>query len=365
MKDNTTLRQHTSVDMLRKKISEISLFCNINDLKERIYNLQNKLENTYDKDWHTLQLLMIEKSRLEEVLEEFNMILDTFSYLEELITLEDMSLISEIIKSLHALEKKIDVFSIKCIFDDELDHCNAFLDIKAGSGGLEAQDWASMLISMYHKWATNKNFHVSIVSLVQGEGSGLRQATLQVEGKYANGFLKTETGIHRLVRKSPFDANHKRHTSFASVFVYPEIDKTIELVINPNDLRIDTFRSSGAGGQHVNKTDSAVRITHIPTNTVVQCQNDRSQHKNKEIAMSQLKAKLYQIELDKQKAEKHSLEELKSSISWGNQIRSYVLDQSRIKDLRTGIESSNVQAILNGDLDYFIYQALKKMKEER
>ncbi len=240
-----------------------------------------------------------------------------------------------------------------------MDTENAYIDIQAGSGGTEAQDWADMLLRMYLRWCESRGFKAELIEKSDGDVAGIKSATIQVEGDYAFGWVRTETGVHRLVRKSPFDSGNRRHTSFASVFCYPEIKDDIEIDVNPADLRIDTYRASGAGGQHVNKTDSAVRITHLPTNTVVQCQNDRSQHKNKDQAMKLLKAKLYELEIQKQNSEKQQMEDAKSDIGWGSQIRSYVLDQSRIKDLRTAYESTNTQAVLDGDLDGFIEESLK------
>jgi peptide chain release factor 2 len=240
-----------------------------------------------------------------------------------------------------------------------MDAANAFIDIQSGSGGTEAQDWANMLLRMYLRWGESHGFGTEIMELSEGEVAGIKSATVKFTGEYAYGYLRTETGVHRLVRKSPFDSGNRRHTSFASVFVYPEVDESIDIEINPADLRIDTYRASGAGGQHVNRTDSAVRITHEPTGIVVQCQNDRSQHKNKASAMSVLKARLYEQELQERRNEQQKLEESKADISWGSQIRSYVLDQSRIKDLRTGVETGNTQAVLDGDLDDFIEASLK------
>ena len=246
------------------------------------------------------------------------------------------------------------------MFNHEMDPNNAYIDIQSGSGGTEAQDWAEMLLRMYLRWGEQHGFKTQLLEASAGDVAGIKSATIHLAGDYAYGWSRTETGVHRLVRKSPFDSGSRRHTSFASVFVSPEINDDIEIEINPADLRIDTYRASGAGGQHVNKTDSAVRITHIPTNTVAQCQNDRSQHKNKAQAMNQLRAKLYELELQKQRSEQSALEATKSDISWGNQIRSYVLDQSRIKDLRTGVEKTNTQAVLDGDLDDFIQASLKQ-----
>jgi len=246
------------------------------------------------------------------------------------------------------------------MFSGELDSANCFLDIQAGSGGTEAQDWGSMLLRMYLRYAERKGYQVEVLEQSDGEVAGIKGASIKITGEYAYGHLRTETGVHRLVRKSPFDSGNRRHTSFSSVFVYPEVDDSIEVDINPADLRIDTYRTSGAGGQHINKTDSAVRITHIPTNIVVQCQNDRSQHKNRAEAMSMLKSRMYEEELRKRNAEKQALEDTKSDIGWGHQIRSYVLDQSRIKDLRTNHEVGNTQAVLDGDLDDFIAASLKQ-----
>jgi peptide chain release factor 2 len=245
------------------------------------------------------------------------------------------------------------------MFSGEMDPNNAFLDIQSGSGGTEAQDWAEILLRMYLRWGEQKGFKTELIEASAGEVAGIKSATISFTGDYAFGWLRTEIGVHRLVRKSPFDSSNRRHTSFAAVFVSPEIDDDIEIDINPADLRIDVYRASGAGGQHVNRTESAVRITHNPTGTVVQCQNDRSQHKNKATAMKQLKAKLYELELSSRQADQQVIEEGKSDIGWGSQIRSYVLDQSRIKDLRTGVETGNTQAVLDGSLDQFIVASLK------
>jgi len=258
------------------------------------------------------------------------------------------------------LEKTVSDLEFKRMFSNPLDPNSCFLDIQAGSGGTEAQDWAQMLERMYARYCERKGFRVQLLEESPGEVAGIKSATLKVTGDYAYGHLRTETGVHRLVRKSPFDASRRRHTSFASVFVYPEVDETIEIDVNPADLRVDTFRASGAGGQHVNKTDSAVRITHLPTGIVVQCQNDRSQHRNRAEAMAMLKSRLYELEARKREKEKQALEEAKTDIAWGHQIRSYVLDQARIKDLRTGIEIGNTQAVLDGDLDDFIEASLKQ-----
>ena len=246
------------------------------------------------------------------------------------------------------------------MFSNPMDPNTCFVDIQAGAGGTEAQDWASMLLRQYLRYAERKGFKAEVLEQSAGDVAGIKSATIKVEGEYAYGFLRTETGVHRLVRKSPFDSSGGRHTSFASLFVYPEVDDSIEVDINPADLRIDTFRASGAGGQHINKTDSAIRITHNPTGIVVQCQNDRSQHRNKAEAMSMLKAKLYELELRKRQTEQDKLEATKTDVGWGHQIRSYVLDQSRIKDLRTNVETSNTKSVLDGDLDLFISASLKQ-----
>jgi peptide chain release factor 2 len=257
------------------------------------------------------------------------------------------------------VEKLVADLEFRRMFSNPMDPNNCFIDIQTGAGGTEAQDWASMLERMYLKFCERRGFTVELLEESPGDVAGIKSASIKVSGEYAYGTLRTETGVHRLVRKSPFDSNARRHTSFASVFVYPEVDDSIEVEINPADLRIDTFRASGAGGQHINKTDSAIRITHLPTNIVVQCQNDRSQHRNRAEAMAMLKARLYELELRKRAEEKQALEDSKTDIGWGHQIRSYVLDQSRIKDLRTNVEVGNTQAVLDGDLDDFIAASLK------
>ena len=258
------------------------------------------------------------------------------------------------------LDKQVALLEFQRMFNNPLDPNNCFMDIQAGSGGTEAQDWASMLERMYLKYCDRKGFKVEVLDQAPGEVAGIKSASLKVNGSYAYGTLRTENGVHRLVRKSPFDANARRHTSFASVFVYPEVDETIEVEINLADVRVDTYRASGAGGQHVNKTDSAIRMTHLPTGIVVQCQNDRSQHRNRAEAMAMLKSKIYEMEMRKRQAERDKLEDSKTDIGWGHQIRSYVLDQSRIKDLRTGVEKGATQSVLDGDLDDFIEASLKQ-----
>jgi len=259
-----------------------------------------------------------------------------------------------------ALEKQISEMEFRRMFSQPMDPNNCFIEFQSGSGGTEAQDWANMLLRMYLRYCERKGFKVEVLEESEGDVAGIKGASIKVTGDYAYGTLRTENGVHRLVRKSPFDSNAKRHTSFASVQIFPEVDDSIQIEINPADLRIDTYRASGAGGQHINKTDSAVRITHIPTGVVVQCQNDRSQHRNKDEAMSMLRGALYNLELNKRNQEKQALEDAKTDIGWGHQIRSYVLDQSRIKDLRTGVEIGNTQGVLDGDLDPFITESLKQ-----
>ena len=273
---------------------------------------------------------------------------------------DDEVTIGEVGRDLAGFETTLQALEFRRMFSGEMDENHAYLDIQAGAGGTEAQDWANMLLRMYLRWAEDHDFRADIIEASPGEVAGIKSATIHVQGDHAYGWLRTETGVHRLVRKSPFDSGNRRHTSFASVFVSPEVDDDIDIDIDPSDLRIDVYRASGAGGQHVNRTESAVRITHLPTNIVVQCQNDRSQHKNKAQAMNQLKAKLYELELQNRNAAAAAIEENKADVGWGSQIRSYVLDQSRIKDLRTGVETGNTQAVLDGHLDDFIEASLKQ-----
>jgi peptide chain release factor 2 len=284
---------------------------------------------------------------------------DAHGLLEMAVEEQDLETVASVAADLEGYEKQVSELEFQRMFSRETDPNNAFLDIQAGSGGTEAQDWAEMLLRMYLRWGEDHGFKTELMEVSPGEVAGIKSATIRFEGPYAFGWLRTEIGVHRLVRKSPFDSGNRRHTSFAAVFVSPEIDDSIEVEINPADLRIDVYRASGAGGQHVNRTESAVRITHNPTGIVVQCQNDRSQHKNKDQAMKQLKAKLYELEIQKRNANQQVVEDSKSDIGWGSQIRSYVLDQSRIKDLRTGVETGNTQAVLDGDLDRFIEASLK------
>lgn len=304
-----------------------------------------------------------ERAQLEEVVGTIDSLNSSLSDASELLDMaveeDDEMTVSEVQSDLQQLEEQLAKLEFRRMFSGEMDHTNAYLDIQAGSGGTEAQDWAEMILRMYLRWGEAQGFKTELMEVSAGDVAGIKSATIYLQGDYAFGWLRTEIGVHRLVRKSPFDSGNRRHTSFASVFVSPEIDDKIDIEINPADLRIDVYRASGAGGQHVNKTESAVRITHLPTNTVVQCQNDRSQHKNKDHAMKQLKAKLYELEMQKRSADQQQLEETKSDIGWGSQIRSYVLDQSRIKDLRTGIETGNTSAVLDGDLNQFIEASLK------
>ena len=271
----------------------------------------------------------------------------------------DEETVQGVVADLDKLEKRLEALEFRRMFAGEMDPSNAFMDIQAGSGGTEAQDWANMLLRMYLRWGERRGFTTEIIEISDGEVAGIKSATVKFEGEYAYGWLRTETGVHRLVRKSPFDSGNRRHTSFASVFISPEVDDDIEIDINPADLKVDTYRASGAGGQHVNRTESAIRITHVPSGIVVSCQSDRSQHKNRATAMKQLKAKLYEMEMQKRRVVEQAVEDSKADIGWGSQIRSYVLDQSRIKDLRTGVEVGNTQAVLDGDLDGFLEASLK------
>ena len=305
-----------------------------------------------------------ERKALEQVVSRVERITQSLQDNRELLAMvreeNDESGFESVAGDVQALEQNVADLEFRRMFSNPMDPNNCFLDVQAGQGGTEAQDWASMLERMYFRFCERRGFKVEVLEESAGEVAGIKSASLKVTGDYAYGTLRTESGIHRLVRKSPFDSNARRHTSFASVFVYPEVDETIEIEINPADLRVDTFRASGAGGQHVTKTDSAIRITHLPTGIVVQCQNDRSQHRNRAEAMAMLKAKLYEVELRKREAEKQAMEESKTDIGWGHQIRSYVLDQSRIKDLRTNVEIGNTQGVLDGDLDEFITASLKQ-----
>jgi len=309
------------------------------------------------------QALGRERSSLELVVNTIDQldagIADSRELLDMAVEEDDESMVVDVQSELDRLDKQLGVLEFRRMFSGETDPNNAYLDIQSGSGGTEAQDWAEMVLRMYLRWGEAKGFKVTLEEVSAGDVAGIKSATVCFEGDYAFGWLRTETGVHRLVRKSPFDSGNRRHTSFCSVFVSPEIDDDFEIDINPSDLRIDTYRASGAGGQHINKTDSAVRITHIPTNIVVQCQNERSQHANRDKAYKMLRARMYEQEMLKRNAEKQLLEDSKSDIGWGSQIRSYVLDDSRIKDLRTNVQTSNTQAVLDGDLDQFIVESLK------
>ena len=326
------------------------------------------METLNDPDiWENRELTLSlnqERSRLEKTLstfETFESNLDDASVLLELaIGEDDQATLKDLANDVKAFGDEISQLEIQRMFRHEMDTSNSFLDIQAGSGGTEAQDWANMLLRMYLKWCESNNFSAELIETSPGEVAGIKSATIHVSGEYAYGWLRTETGVHRLVRKSPFDSGNRRHTSFAAVFVSPEIEDDFDIEIDPSDLRIDVYRASGAGGQHVNTTESAVRITHLPTGTVVQCQNDRSQHKNKATAMKQIRARLFELEKQKRLDQAQALEETKADIGWGSQIRSYVLDQSRVKDLRTQIESSNPEAILNGDINKFLEASLKE-----
>ncbi|HKJ20004.1 MAG TPA: peptide chain release factor 2 [Woeseiaceae bacterium] len=332
---------------------------------ERLTEVQRELEQP--DVWNEperAQALGQERAQLEQVVAGLDKITtglaDAGELLEMAIEEDDADTIGEVVSDLAEFEKVVAGLEFRRMFSGEMDSNNAYVDIQSGAGGTEAQDWAEMLLRMYLRWAEAHGFKAEVIEASAGEVAGIKSATVHVIGEYAYGWLRTETGVHRLVRKSPFDSGNRRHTSFASVFTSPEVDDNIDIEIDPSDLRIDVYRASGAGGQHVNRTESAVRITHLPTNTVVQCQNDRSQHKNKATAMNQLKAKLYELELQERRAAASEVEESKADVGWGSQIRSYVLDQSRIKDLRTGVETGNTQAVLDGGLDAFIEASLKQ-----
>jgi peptide chain release factor 2 len=304
-----------------------------------------------------------ERAMLEGVVGTIDELTDALADAGELLELAvdegDAETVDAVAEDVAGFDRRVGELEFQRMFAGEMDQNNAFLDIQAGSGGTEAQDWAEMLLRMYLRWGEQHAYKTELMEASPGDVAGIKSATIRFEGPYAFGWLRTETGVHRLVRKSPFDSGNRRHTSFAAVFVSPEVDDSVDIDINPADLRIDVYRASGAGGQHVNRTESAVRITHMPSGIVVQCQNDRSQHKNKDQAMKQLKAKLYELEMQKRQESQQALEDTKSDIGWGSQIRSYVLDQSRIKDLRTGVETGNTQAVLDGGLDPFIEASLK------
>jgi peptide chain release factor 2 len=333
--------------------------------KERLTEVELELADS--KAWEQperAQKLGQERAALESIVATIERLDQGLSDAQEIVDLaveeQDQALLDEAEADLQGLLDDLDGLEFQKMFSGPVDANNAYLEIQSGSGGTEAQDWANMLLRMYLRWCEAKGFKAEIIELSDGDVAGIKCATVRVSGSYAFGWLRTETGVHRLVRKSPFDSGNRRHTSFASVFLSPELDENIDIELDMSEIRVDTYRSSGAGGQHVNKTDSAVRLTHLPSGTVVQCQNQRSQHKNRDQAIKQLKAKLYEIEQQKRKAEMQQIEDDKSDISWGSQIRSYVLDASRIKDLRTNVETANTQAVLDGDLDPFIEASLKQ-----
>ena len=355
---------YQKISELTERLSVLSDHLELEEKQERLEEVKLELENP--DVWSNpekAQSLGKERVQLDNLCETFSKSNSILSDAKELLEMaeseNDVDTVNGLITDLDKTENLISKYEFERMFSGEMDRNSAYLDIQSGSGGTEAQDWAEMILRMYLRWGDKHNFNVKLMEVSAGDVAGIKSATIHFDGEYAFGWLRSEIGIHRLVRKSPYNANGKRHTSFSSVFVSPEIDDDIEIVIDPSELRIDTYRASGAGGQHVNKTESAVRITHLPTSTVVQCQDGRSQHANKDQAMKQLKSKLYELEIQKRNSEKQDVEDLKSDIGWGHQIRSYVLDQSRIKDLRTGIESSNTQDILDGNLDQFIVASLK------
>ncbi|MBC3414013.1 MULTISPECIES: peptide chain release factor 2 [Pseudomonas] len=332
---------------------------------DRLVEVNRELEDpaVWNKPEYA-QALGRERAMLAQVVETLDKLSGGLADCKDLLDMAveegDESAASDVVTELQGLEESLALLEFRRMFSGEMDPNNAYLDIQAGSGGTEAQDWANILLRMYLRWADKRGFDATIIELSEGEVAGIKGATVHIKGEYAFGWLRTEIGVHRLVRKSPFDSGARRHTSFSAVFVSPEIDDKVEIEINPSDLRIDTYRSSGAGGQHVNTTDSAVRITHVPTNTVVACQNERSQHANKDTAMKMLRAKLYELEMQKRNAASQALEDSKSDIGWGHQIRSYVLDDSRIKDLRTGVERSDCTKVLDGDIDQYLEASLKQ-----
>ncbi|WP_153003518.1 peptide chain release factor 2 [Thiomicrospira sp. WB1] len=348
----------------RERGDSLRGYLDFDQKQERLEEVARELE---DPDvWsqpEKAQALGKEKAQLESVVDVLTDLDESLQSVEELLEMveaeDDEEMADEVREEMTCLEALLEKLEFQRMFSGEMDANNAYLDIQSGSGGTEAQDWANMLLRMYLRWAESHGFKADLLEASDGDVAGIKSATIHIQGDHAFGWLRTETGVHRLVRKSPFDSGNRRHTSFASVFVSPEIDDSFEIEINPADLRIDVYRASGAGGQHVNRTESAVRITHLPTNTVTQCQMGRSQHQNKAEAMKQLRAKLYEQELLSRNAEKQAMEDNKSDIGWGSQIRSYVLDSGRIKDLRTNVETGNTQAVLDGDLDQFIVPNLQ------
>ncbi|MGA1729224.1 MAG: peptide chain release factor 2 [Steroidobacteraceae bacterium] len=356
---------HRSLKDLDQRLAALRGFLEYDVRRERLEEINRELENP--KVWDEparAQELGRERSRLEEVVLELEALMAGIRDSEELLELveaeSDEAGLADIANETTRLDGRLAKLEFRRMFPGEMDPHSAFLDIQAGAGGTEAQDWAEMLMRMYLRWAEDHGFSVELMDESRGEVAGIKGASLRIDGPFGYGWLRTETGVHRLVRKSPFDSGNRRHTSFASVFVSPEVDEDINIEVNPADLETDTYRASGAGGQHVNKTDSAVRIRHVPTGIVVACQSERSQHKNRSTAMKMLKAKLYELEVNKRNAAAKVLEDQKTDVGWGHQIRSYVLDQSRIKDLRTGVEIGNTQAVLDGDLDAFLEASLKQ-----
>ncbi|WP_374606595.1 peptide chain release factor 2 [Thermomonas sp.] len=346
------------------RLDSLRGFLDYDAKRERLEEVERELENPEVwNDPERAQALGKERSTLDKTVNGIRELTEGLAGGNELLELAEMEDDEEtalaVVADVDQYEARVEKIEFQRMFSGKMDSASAFVDIQAGAGGTEAQDWAEILLRMYLRWAEHRGWKTELMEVSGGDVAGIKSATFRVEGEYAYGWLKTEIGVHRLVRKSPFDSDNRRHTSFTSVFVSPEVDDDIDIEINPADLRTDVYRSSGAGGQHVNKTESAVRITHIPTNTVVACQNGRSQHQNRDTAMKMLAAKLYELEIQKRNAEKDALEATKSDIGWGSQIRNYVLDQSRIKDLRTGIERSDTQKVLDGDLDEFVEASLK------
>ncbi|WP_313648259.1 peptide chain release factor 2 [Pseudomonas oryzihabitans] len=355
----------TSIKDLTSRTQTIRGYLDYDLKQDRLVEVERELEdpNVWNKPEYA-QNLGRERAQLAQVVgtldELTGGLADASDLLEMAAEEEDQGAVDDVAAEVERLRGILEKLEFRRMFSGEMDPNNCYLDIQAGSGGTEAQDWANMLLRMYLRWADQHGFSAEIVELSEGEVAGIKGATVHIKGEYAFGWLRTEIGVHRLVRKSPFDSGNRRHTSFTAVFVSPEIDDNIDIEINPSDLRVDTYRSSGAGGQHVNTTDSAVRITHVPTNTVVACQNERSQHANRDTAMKMLRAKLYELEMQKRNAASQALEDSKSDIGWGHQIRSYVLDASRIKDLRTGVERSDCDKVLDGDLDEYLEASLKQ-----
>ncbi|WP_425619583.1 peptide chain release factor 2 [Buchnera aphidicola] len=345
------------------RIKNLKRYLDYIEKKSRLLEIHTELLSPKIwRDQESIKKLNKEKYFLNSIIKKIHAIEENIEeiviFFELAIETKDNKILTDILIEADNIENKINKLEFYRMFSGKNDHCNCYIDIQSGSGGIEAQDWAYMLLRMYLKWADKKKFYTEIIHESIGDKVGIKSSTIKVCGEYAFGWLRTETGIHRLIRKSPFDAGKRRHTSFSSIFIYPDIKNTIDIIIKPTDLRIDVYRASGAGGQHVNRTESAVRITHLPTNIVTQCQNNRSQHKNKEHAIKQMKLKLYEMQIREKQKEKQKIEKNKSNISWGNQIRSYILDNSKIKDLRTNIEKTDVQSVLDGDLDDFIEQSL-------